>query len=96
MKLISISSSVYSEATTDYVGLADVHLYFGVGDLRVYNNIEVIHNNICESEQIKDFFVDLVYVRGEQPIVIDPERTRIVINSTAETECGKLCSYFMP
>ena len=31
----------------------------------------------------------VAYVSGEQPINIDPARTRVIINETAEPECGR-------
>ena len=31
----------------------------------------------------------MVYVSGEQPILIDPARTCVIINDNTEPECGK-------
>ena len=83
-------SSSYSVDTIDYTGVADVPLMFEVGDLRVCYDVEIIDDTICELESIEDFFANLAYVSGEQPIIIDPEMTRVIINDTAEPECGKL------
>ena len=48
------------------------------------------NDNNCEIDPIEDFFSDLAYVSGEQPINIDPTRARhVIINDNAEPECGR-------
>ena len=69
--------------------MADVPLMFGVGDERVCYDIGIVNDTICELEPIEDFFSNLVYISGEQPIIIDTARTRVIIDDTAEPECGK-------
>ena len=50
------------------------------------HDVEIINDNICEVEV---FFANLVYISGEQPIIINPARTVVIINDTAEPECGE-------
>ena len=52
-------------------------------------DINILNDNNCEIDPIEDFFSNLAYVSGEQPINIDPARTRVIINETAEPECGR-------
>ena len=66
--------------------MADVPLMFGVGDERVCYDIGIVNDTICELEPIEDFFSNLVYISGEQPIITD---TRVIIDDTAEPKCGK-------
>ena len=73
----------------DYVGVVNVSLIFGVGDSRVCHNITIIDDDECQIDQIRDFFSNLTYVSGEQPINIDPDSTRVIINDTADPECGR-------
>jgi len=44
------------------------------------------HTSPCPNEQ---FFSDLSYVSGIQPVNIDPARTTVIIDDSAEPECGK-------
>ena len=68
------------------VGVADVTLIFGVGDYLVCLDINTVNDNSCEIDAIEDFFSNLAYVSGEQPINIDPARAHVIINDTAEPE----------
>ena len=81
--------SPYPASGVDYVGVADVPLIFGVGDYRVCLDMNVMNDSNCEIDPIEDFFSNLAYVSGEQPINIDPARTHVIINDTAEPECGR-------
>ena len=53
------------------------------------HDVEIINDNICEMESVEVFFANLVYISGEQPIIINPARTAVIINDTAEPECGE-------
>ena len=68
--------------------MATVLLIFGVGDIRVCSDIMILNDRNCEIP-IEDFFSNLAYVSGEQPINVDPTRTRVIIKDTAEPECGR-------
>ena len=61
---------------------------FGVGDLRVCHDIAIIDDNECEAPY-EDFFFNLEYDSGVMPITITRPRTQVIINDTAEPECGK-------
>ena len=77
-----------SVSSSDYVGVIDVPLMFGVGDLRVCHDVDIIDDNDCETPY-KDLFSNLEYDSGSMPIIITQPRTQVIINDTAESECGK-------
>ena len=85
----TLKFSLYSASAVDYIGVANVLLIFGVGDYRVCLDINIMNDSKCEIDPIEEFFSDLAYVSGEQPINIDPTRTRVIIKDTAEPECGR-------
>ena len=62
---------------------------FQVGENRVCHDVEIIDDDDCETP-FKDFFSNLEYYSGDMPIIITRMRTRVIINDTAEPECGKL------
>ena len=64
-------------------------LVFNVGDSRVCHTVTITNDSICEIDPNEQFFSDLSYVSGEEPITIDPVRATVIINDTAEPECGK-------
>ena len=61
---------------------------FGVGDLRVCHDVDILDDNDCETPY-EDFFSNLEYDSGVMPIIITRPRTQVIINDTAEPECGK-------
>jgi hypothetical protein len=71
---------------SDYVGVVDVPLMFQVGDVRVCHDVVIIDDDDCETP-FEDFFSNLEYDSGEMPIIITRDRTRVIINDTAEPEC---------
>ena len=77
-----------SVSGSDYVGVADVPLMFAVGETTVCHNVDIIDDDDCE-QPFEDFFSNLVYASGEMPISITRPRTRVIIDDTAEPECGK-------
>ena len=84
----TLKFSRYSASGVDYVGVPTVLLIFGVGGNRLCLDITILNDNNCEI-QIEDFFSNLAYVSGEQPINVDPTRARVIIKDTAEPECGR-------
>ena len=76
----------------DYVGVVDVPLMFQVGDDRVCHDVVIIDDDDCETP-FEDFFSNLEYDSGDMPIIITRDRTRVIINDTAEPECGKLTAF---
>ena len=77
-------------ASIDYIGVVEVSLSFQVGDQHVCSDIHIIDDDICETEPVEDYFALLQYVSGDQPIIIDPSNTHVIINDTAEPDCGKM------
>ena len=71
-------------------------LVFNPGETRVCHAIEILQDDMCENRPNEDFFSDLSYVSGPQPI-IDPSEARVVIIDDGELECGKcgLCYIVM-
>ena len=61
---------------------------FQVGDDRVCHNVVIIDDDDCETP-FEDFFSNLEYDSGDMPIIITRDRTRVIINDTAEPECGR-------
>ena len=53
------------------------------------HTVAIMNDSICEIDPNEQFFSDLSYVSGIQPITIDPERATVVIDDTNEPECGK-------
>ena len=53
------------------------------------HNFNVTDDDKCEIDPIEDFFSNLAYVSGKEPINIDSARARVIINDTAEPECGR-------
>ena len=66
--------------------MIDVPLMFGVGGLRVCHDVDIIDDNDCETPY-EDFISNLA--SRDMPIAITQPRTQVIINDTAEPECGK-------
>ena len=75
----------------DYTGVTNVPYVFRIGDIRVCHNVSIINDTICESDENFPFLLE--YVSGELPINLDQPVTDVIIDDTAEPECGKLKSY---
>ena len=68
--------------------MIDVPLMFGVGDLRVCHDVNILDDNDCETPY-EDFFSNLEYDSGIMPIIITRPIAQVIIDDTAEPECGK-------
>ena len=75
------------ENGVDYIGVKDAPLIFGVGDHRVCHRIQTLNDSLCELSPTEYFFSYLEYKSATIPIIIGPDRTRIIINDTRG--CGK-------
>ena len=75
-------------AGEDYVGIVDEPLVFTRGQRSACHRVTILQDDICEINQT-DFFSNLEYVNGTMPIIINPPRTRVIIDDTNEPECGK-------
>ena len=60
---------------------------FNRGDTQVCHTIDIIQDDICESDPNEQFFSDLAYVSGVLPITIDPSTAEVIIDDSAEPEC---------
>jgi len=59
---------------------------FNYGDTRVCHTLDILQDSTCEYP-FNEFFSDLAYVSGVQPITIAPPTAQVVIDDTAEPEC---------
>ena len=73
----------------DYVAVIHERLDFTVGQERACHVVEIIDDDICETDPTEDFFSDLVFGGGSQPISVEPSQTRVVIDDTEQEECGE-------
>jgi len=74
----------------DYVAVANEPLVFNTGDMRMCHTITIRDDSECEIDpNDEQFFSDLSYVSGSQPISIDPDRATVIINDAVEPECRK-------
>ena len=76
----------------DYTEVVEVSLAFEVGEQCVCSDIHIIDDDICETEPVEDYFALLQFVSGDQPIIIGPSLTHVIINDTSEPECGEIIS----
>ena len=74
-------------AGADYVAVAGEELVFNRGDTRVCHTIDILQDNICEYPPNENFFSDLAYVSGMQPITIAPPTAQVIIDDSDEPEC---------
>ena len=74
-------------AGADYVAVSGEELLFNRGDTRVCHTIDILQDNICESDPNEFFFSDLAYVSGLMPITISPPTTQVIIDDNMEEEC---------
>ena len=65
-------------------------LVFNTGDMYQSHTITILDDLECERNLNEQFFSDLIYVSGQMPINIKPNRATVEINDYNETECGEL------
>ena len=78
---------VISVAGGDYVS-ESVNLIFAPGSMRECHTVSLLQDDECEQPP-EDFFADLAYVSGIQPINIPIPTTQVSIHDFGEPECGK-------
>ena len=76
-------------AGEDYVAIVNEQQVYTIRQSRACYRVIIPQDNICEIDRIEDFFANLTYFLGIQPIIIDIPRTRVIIDDTNEPECGK-------
>ena len=86
---IKIPSLHPADAGEDYVGVVDEPLVFTQGQRSACHRVIILQDDICEIDQIEDFFSNVAYISGIIPSVINQPRTRVIIYDTNEPECGK-------
>ena len=79
---ITIVFFLIAENGVDYIGVKDKTLMFKIGDHRVCHRILTLNDSLCELSPTDYFFFSLEYKSATIPIIIDPDRTYIVINDT--------------
>ena len=85
--LPSLNPTVAGE---DYEGIVDDLVpSFTIRQSRACHRVIIFQDDICKIDQIEDFISNLTYFSGIMPIIIDPPRTRVIIDDTNEPECGK-------
>ena len=75
-------------AGDDYTAVDGEELAFPRGSTRRCHTIDIVNDDICETDP-NEFYSDLAYVSGVQPITIDPSTAQVVIDDSRETECSK-------
>ena len=61
---------------------------FTPGSMRKCHNVSILQDDDCEQPP-EDFFADLAYVSGIQPVNITIPTTEVIIDVSGEQECGK-------
>ena len=83
-------STTYIPSTTvagsDYRAVINEELVFNYGDTCVCHTLDILQDSTCE-HPFNEFFSDLAYASGVQPITIARPTARVVIDDTAEPEC---------
>ena len=81
-------SFIATVAGLDYVKVVGREFVFNRRDIRVCHNIDILQDSDLELVPNEFFFIDLSYVSGVQPIIIDPATAQVVIDDSAEPECS--------
>ena len=71
----------------DYEEVIGEALVFNRGDTRVCHDIDILQDDICESDPNESFFSNLAFSSGMQPITVFPRTAEVIIDDTAEPEC---------
>ena len=76
-------------AGEDYVAVIREPLRFPPDTVRVCHNITIIQDDECEILPVNEFFYsDLRNESGVGEIIIRPATAQVIIDDTAEPECG--------
>ena len=71
-------------------------LQFNENEVRKCYTININNDEICENMPNENFFSNLAYDTGVQPITVIRERAEVIIDDSLEPECSKsLYTYFM-
>ena len=61
---------------------------FTPGSTQECHNVSILQDERCEQPP-ENFFADLAYASGIQPININISTTRVIIDDSGELECSK-------
>ena len=61
---------------------------FARGSTRECHTVSILQDDNCEQPP-ENFFADLAYASGMQPININIPTTRVIIDDSKKLECGK-------
>ena len=79
----------HTVAGVDYRAAVGEQLVFAHGQNVACHNVSITQDDICEINPIEDFFSSLTNVDGIMLIIVEPPRTRVIIDDTNEPECRK-------
>ena len=79
--------NITTVAGDDYIAITGEQLVFPRGSTRVCHTITIMDDDICESDPNENFFYNLAYVSGTQPISIAPMTALLIVDDTTEQEC---------
>ena len=71
------------------MGVSTQPLQFNQGDVRSCHTITINQDNICENMPNENFFSNLTFDSGIQPISLIRERAQVIIDDDNEPECSK-------
>ena len=74
-------------ADEDYIAVVREPLMFPRGTVRVCHTVDIIQDRECEDFP-NEFFSDLMRESGVGEIIIRPPTAQVIIDDTAEPECG--------
>ena len=73
----------------DYVPVSGQIIQFSAGDAIQMHTIIINNDNECESYPNENFFSDITLDSGIPEVSVTVPRATVIINDTAEPECGK-------
>ena len=84
-----------SVAPGDYGSLNGQVLQFNKNDERICYTIDVNDDDICENMPNENFFSNLAYDTGVQPITVVRDRAEVIIDDSLQPECRKCLEKFI-
>jgi len=94
LNVLHVSFTNTTVAGVDYLAVTGEELVFNPDDSRVCSTIHILQDSISEHDPSENFFIDLAYVSGVQPIIITQPMAQVVIDDSDEPEC-KCCIFIV-
>ena len=85
----SFTITPHAGSPGDYGAVVNKLLTFNIGDVRVTHTILVNPDTIREDDPNENFFSNIDYASGIQPIIVIRPCAEVIINDSMETECSK-------